>query len=147
MARKLKIYQTSLGLFDQAIAAPSMKAALEACGADSNLFHQGAAKESDDPAVIAATMAKPGILSSDQSDPTDPLANMQNCQPTWAAVDDQPNPPASRYVKSRRRLSQSPSTRLQRRKPLSPTKGSRSAVMIYRKRKRPPDKRSGSGAG
>jgi hypothetical protein len=32
MARKLKTYQTSLGFFDQAIAAPSMKAALEAWG-------------------------------------------------------------------------------------------------------------------
>jgi hypothetical protein len=49
MARKLKTYQTSLGFFDQAIAAPSMKAALEAWGADSNLFHQGAAKQSKDP--------------------------------------------------------------------------------------------------
>src|SRR6195952_2509749 len=48
-------------IFDQAIAAPSMKAALEAWGADSNLFHQGAAQESDDPDVIAATMAKPGV--------------------------------------------------------------------------------------
>src|ERR1700710_1080372 len=62
MARKLKTYQTSLGFFEQAIAAPSMKAALEAWGADSNLFHQGAAKESDDPDVIAATMAKPGVV-------------------------------------------------------------------------------------
>ncbi|WP_431015464.1 cell envelope biogenesis protein TolA [Bradyrhizobium pachyrhizi] len=62
MARKLKTYQTSLGFFDQAIAAPSMKAALEAWGADSNLFHQGAAKESHDPDVIAATMAKPGVV-------------------------------------------------------------------------------------
>jgi len=62
MARKLKTYQTSLGFFDQAIAAPSMKAALEAWGADSNLFHQGAAKESHDPEVIAATMAKPGVV-------------------------------------------------------------------------------------
>src|ERR1700746_1828422 len=62
MPRKLKTYQTSLGFFDQAIAAPSMKAALEAWGDDSNLFHQGAAKESDDPGVIAATMAKPGIV-------------------------------------------------------------------------------------
>jgi hypothetical protein len=62
MARKLKTYQTSLGFFDQAIAAPSMKAALKAWGADSNLFHQGAAKESDDPDVIAATMAKPGVV-------------------------------------------------------------------------------------
>jgi hypothetical protein len=62
MVRKLKTYQTSLGFFDQAIAAPSMKAALEAWGADSNLFHQRAAKESDDPAVIAATMKKPGVV-------------------------------------------------------------------------------------
>jgi hypothetical protein len=62
MARKLKTYQTSLGFFDQATAAPSMKAALEAWGADSNLFHQGAAKESQDPDVIAATMAKPGVI-------------------------------------------------------------------------------------
>ena len=33
-----------------------------AWGADSNLFHQGAAKESQDPDVIAATMAKPGVI-------------------------------------------------------------------------------------
>jgi hypothetical protein len=62
MARKLKTYQTSLGFFDLAIAAPSMKAALEAWGADSNLFHQGAAKESDDADIIAATMTKPGVV-------------------------------------------------------------------------------------
>src|ERR1700720_1821852 len=61
MVRKLKTYQTSLGFFDQAIAAPSMKAALEAWGA-SNLFHQRAAKESDDPAVIAASLKKPGVV-------------------------------------------------------------------------------------
>ena len=62
MARKLKTFQTSLGFFDLAIAAPSMKAALEAWGADSNLFHQGAAKECDDPDVVAATMRKPGVV-------------------------------------------------------------------------------------
>ena len=62
MARKLKTYQTSLGFFDLAIAAPSMKAALDAWGADSNLFHQGAAMESDDPDVIAAAMKKPGVV-------------------------------------------------------------------------------------
>jgi hypothetical protein len=62
MARKLKTYQTSLGFFEQAVAAPSMKAALEAWGAHSNLFHQGAAKESIDPDVIAATMKKPGVV-------------------------------------------------------------------------------------
>jgi hypothetical protein len=62
MARKLKTYQTSLGFFDMAVAAPSMKAALEAWGADSNLFHQGAARQSDEPDVIAATMAAPGVV-------------------------------------------------------------------------------------
>ena len=59
MPRKLKIYQTSLGFFDLAIAAPSMKAALEAWGAESNLFHQRAAKESDDPQVIAGHVEEP----------------------------------------------------------------------------------------
>jgi hypothetical protein len=60
--RKLKTYQTSLGFFDLAIAAPSMKAALQAWGAGSNLFHQGIAKQSDDPDVIAATLSKPGVI-------------------------------------------------------------------------------------
>jgi hypothetical protein len=62
MPRKLKTYQTSIGFFDLAIAAPSMKAALKAWGSNSNLFHQGFAKESLDPAIVAATMAKPGVV-------------------------------------------------------------------------------------
>ena len=62
MARKLKTYLTSLGFFDQAVAAPSMKAALQAWGADSNLFHQGFAREVDDPAIVEAAMARPGVV-------------------------------------------------------------------------------------
>jgi colicin import membrane protein len=62
MARKLKTYQTSLGFFDLAIAAPSMAAALRAWGSDTNLFQQGFAKETDDPAIVAATLAKPGVV-------------------------------------------------------------------------------------
>src|SRR5689334_8266919 len=63
MPRKLKVYQTSLGFFDLAIAAPSMAAALRAWGAsESNLFQQGFARESDDKDVIAAAMAKPGVV-------------------------------------------------------------------------------------
>jgi len=61
-SRKLKTYQTSLGFYDEAVAAPSMKAALDAWGAKSNLFHQGVAKETDDPDIVAATMAAPGIV-------------------------------------------------------------------------------------
>jgi hypothetical protein len=62
MPRKLKTYQTSLGFYDLAVAAPSMKAALEAWGARSNLFHQGFAKETDDPEVTAAALAQPGVV-------------------------------------------------------------------------------------
>ena len=62
MARKLNIYTTSAGFFDLAVAAPSMKAALEAWGSTTNLFHQGFAKESDDPGAVAAAMARPGVV-------------------------------------------------------------------------------------
>jgi colicin import membrane protein len=62
MARKLKTYQTSVGFFDLAIAAPSMAAALRAWGSDTNLFQQGFARETDDPAIVAATLAKPGVV-------------------------------------------------------------------------------------
>ena len=101
MARKLKTYQTSLGFFEQAIAAPSMKAALEAWGADSNLFHQGAAKESTDPDIIAATMAKPGSSSSAPWDPMAPSANTPNCRRTSAKTGRRspPTKPAGRKAK------------------------------------------------
>ena len=62
MPRKLKVYQTSQGFYDLAIAAPSMKAALEAWGTASNLFHQGFASEAADAATIDAAMAKPGVV-------------------------------------------------------------------------------------
>ena len=62
MSRRLKTYQTSIGFFDLAIAAPSMKAAAEAWGSDTDVFKKGFAKETDDPKIVAATMAKPGVL-------------------------------------------------------------------------------------
>ena len=74
MARKLKTFQTSLGFYDLAVAAPSMKAALEAWGAGSNLFHQGVAKETDDPDVAAATMSKPGVVLKRPAGSSGPFA-------------------------------------------------------------------------
>lgn len=62
MARKLKTYTTSAGFFDLAVAAPSMKAALEAWGSSGNLFHQGFAQQCDDPEIVAATIARPGVV-------------------------------------------------------------------------------------
>ena len=62
MPRKLKTYRTTAGFFDLAVAAPSMKAALEAWGANANLFHQGFAQATDDPAIVKATTARPGVV-------------------------------------------------------------------------------------
>lgn len=62
MARKLKTFVTSIGFYDLAVAAPSMKAAIEAWGSRQNLFHQGLASETQDPAVVEAAMAKPGVV-------------------------------------------------------------------------------------
>lgn len=62
MARKLKTYVASIGFFDLAVAAPSMKAAADTWGSGTNLFKWGFAKETDDPAIVVATMAKPGVV-------------------------------------------------------------------------------------
>jgi hypothetical protein len=48
-----------LGFFEQAIAAPSMKAALKALGADSNLFLQGVAREAR---IRMQPWLKPGVV-------------------------------------------------------------------------------------
>ena len=80
MARKLKTYQTSVGFFDLAIAAPSMKAALQAWGSKTNLFHQGFAKEADDFVIVAATLAKPGVVLRARSARMARSANMPSCQ-------------------------------------------------------------------
>ncbi len=61
MPRKLRTFMTSIGFFDLAVAAPSMKAALEAWDSGQNLFRRGFARETKDPAIVAATMAHPGV--------------------------------------------------------------------------------------
>lgn len=82
MARKLKTFRTSLGFYDLAVAAPSMKAALEAWGAGSNLFHQGIATETDDPDVVAATMSKPGVVLKRPAG-SNTLRSTPISRPTW----------------------------------------------------------------
>ena len=58
--QKLKVFRTPIGFHDAYVAAPSQKAALEAWGADSNLFAQGIAEQVDDPKLIAEPLANPG---------------------------------------------------------------------------------------
>jgi colicin import membrane protein len=103
MPRKLKTYQTSQGFFDLAIAAPSMKAALEAWGAGLNLFREGFAKESDDSDVIAATMAKPGVVLRRPVGSNKPFREHSEL-PTAASLDlpdDAPKRPATKSKRAK----------------------------------------------
>lgn len=58
--KTLKVFRTPIGFHDAYVAAPSQKAALEAWGADSNLFAQGIAEAVTDPALMEAALARPG---------------------------------------------------------------------------------------
>ena len=62
MARKqkLKVFRTPIGFHDAYVAAPSQKTALEAWGADSNLFAQGIAEQVEDPKLAEAALERPG---------------------------------------------------------------------------------------
>jgi len=60
VARKLKVFRTPIGFHDAYVAAPSQKAALEAWGADSNLFAQGIAEQVTEPDLTAEPLERPG---------------------------------------------------------------------------------------
>ena len=62
MPRKLRTFITNIGFFELALAAPSMKAALEAWGMGHNAFQHGFAKQTEDPKIVAATMVHPGVV-------------------------------------------------------------------------------------
>jgi len=60
MPRKLKVFRTTTGFHDAYVAAPSQKAALEAWGAEANLFARGVAEQVSDPKLMAAPLKQPG---------------------------------------------------------------------------------------
>jgi len=62
MPRPLKVFQTHIGFFDLVVAAPSMKAAAQAWGANQRLFAQGFAAETRDPQAVRAALSNPGIV-------------------------------------------------------------------------------------
>ena len=60
MPRKLKVFRTSTGFHDAYVAAPSRKAALEAWGAEADLFSREVAEEVTDPKLTAGPLERPG---------------------------------------------------------------------------------------
>lgn len=59
MARKLKVFRTAIGFHDAYVAAPSQKAALEAWGANNNLFAIGSAEVVTDATLTKEPLASP----------------------------------------------------------------------------------------
>ena len=61
MASRLKTYTAEIdGLNDWIVAAPNQKAALDAFGVRQNLFAQGLAGTTSEPALVEAAQASPG---------------------------------------------------------------------------------------
>jgi hypothetical protein len=58
--RKLKVFAAPFGFFDTIVAVPSRTAALRAWDVRQNLFHEGYAREVDEPELVAAATAHPG---------------------------------------------------------------------------------------
>jgi len=139
MARKLKTYQTSLGFFDQAIAAPSMKAALAAWGADSNLFHQGAAKEITDPDIVAATIAKPGVVLKRPVGSDGPFTERADL-PTDLGNEGSDRRPRTERAKPKQRPSRKTDDKAAAKAALM--KRTRSGAMLSPNGNRPPERRN-----
>ena len=62
MAPRLKVFSTSNGLTVSAVAVSSRAKALEAFGTKQDLFREGLASETTDPALVEAALAQPGEL-------------------------------------------------------------------------------------
>lgn len=60
MPRPLKVFRTSAGFHDAYVAASSRKAALEAWGADVDLFTRGVAEQVTDEKLMAEPLKRPG---------------------------------------------------------------------------------------
>lgn len=59
-AQKLKVFRTPIGFHDAYVAASSQKAALEAWGAEGNLFAQGIAEQVTDEKLMEEPLSQPG---------------------------------------------------------------------------------------
>lgn len=102
MARKLKTYTTSIGFYDLAVAAPSMKAALEAWGSGQNLFHQGLAQETEDADIVSAALEKPGVVLRRAVGTDRPYQEHAAPPDAHAALTAKPKPAAKKPVRKKR---------------------------------------------
>ena len=109
MARALKVYRTPIGFHDAYVAAPSQKAALEAWGADANLFARGSAEQVNEEELMQEPLAHPGkVIKRPRGSEAEHLASL-------AKSSQQPG-----RAKSSRGRATPPNSQLKRASPPSP---------------------------
>lgn len=119
------MFRTPIGFHDAYVAATSQKAALEAWGAESNLFAQGIAEPVSDPKLMKAPLERSGevikILRGSTEEQIRALAAARSKTRSRAANDDPSEMPSPRS-----RLREGPAERERQKK--RPPRPSRSAV-------------------
>ena len=95
MPRALKVYRTAIGFHDAYVAAPTQKAALEAWGADRNLFASGRAELVTDPRLTRAPLADPGkVVKLLRGTAAEQFAALEKTAPRRPAAKPHAKPPA-----------------------------------------------------
>lgn len=108
MARKLKVFRTPIGFHDAFVAAPSRKAALEAWGADVDLFARGAAEEVSNPDLMEDALSRPGeVIRKTRGTMEEHLAALPDT-PKRRETAKPPDQPASRKRKTQPRARPKP---------------------------------------
>ncbi|RAK61334.1 hypothetical protein DJ021_16755 [Phenylobacterium hankyongense] len=95
MAPRLKVFVTSDGLTDYVIATSSRAKALAAWGVRQDIFKEGLAHETDDPALVKAATAEPGEVLRR---PAGTRADLAKLKPPKAARPAGPSKAALRKV-------------------------------------------------
>ena len=104
--QKLKVYRTPIGFHDAFVAAPSQKAALEAWGADGNLFAHGIAQEVTDPELIEEPLANPGkVIKRIRGSEDEHFAELAKSEKTKSAAKPEPKAANAKPAKPKPRPS------------------------------------------
>src|ERR1700722_2322174 len=130
MARNLKTFITSMGFFDLAVAAPSMKAAMEAWGMKHNAFHRGTASQTNDRATIAAAMARPGTVVRRPVGTNEPFQREAALPAGFALPVGRPAPAAKSKTAKGQPKKKPPARRAEK---LRPAEDKRAAIISFEK--------------
>ena len=144
MAKKLKTYsETSLGFFRPGYSGAVDEGSLGSLGRGQQSFSPGAAKRSEDPAVVAATMAKPGVMLKRPVGSNGAFKEHAELPTNLGDATARPSKAARKSAgRKLKKTSSSRPTRRRSRRPRSPTNGSRSAAIASGPGKRPPGRRA-----